>query len=57
MQQMEVYARRIQSKHALFLFDSCFSGAFFHLSRGIPEHISDKTARAGTPVHRLGQRR
>ena len=45
MQQMEVYARRIQAKHALFLFDSCFSGSLFSLSRAIPEHISYKTSR------------
>jgi hypothetical protein len=45
MQQMELYARRIQSKHALFLFDSCFSGALFSLSRAVPESISYKTAR------------
>jgi hypothetical protein len=45
MQQMELYARRVQSKHALFLFDSCFSGALFALSRAVPDHISYKTAR------------
>ena len=45
MQQMELYARRIQSKHALFLFDSCFSGALFALSRAVPDSISYKTAR------------
>ena len=45
MQQMELYARRIQSKHALFLFDSCFSGAIFALSRAIPDAITYKTAR------------
>jgi hypothetical protein len=45
MQQMELYARRIQSKHALFLFDSCFSGSFFALSRGVPDNISYKTSR------------
>ena len=44
MQMVEVYARRIDSKHALFLFDSCFSGSIFALSRAIPEHISYKTA-------------
>jgi formylglycine-generating enzyme required for sulfatase activity len=44
MQQMEIYARRIQAKHALFLFDSCFSGAFFSLSRSIPDNISYKTS-------------
>jgi formylglycine-generating enzyme required for sulfatase activity len=45
MQQFEVYARRIESKHALFLFDSCFSGSIFALERAIPGHISYKTAR------------
>jgi len=45
MQQMELYARRIQSKHALFLFDSCFSGALFALSRAVPDSISYKTSR------------
>jgi formylglycine-generating enzyme required for sulfatase activity len=43
MQQIEVYATRIQSKHVLFLFDSCFSGSVFSLSRAVPQHISDKT--------------
>ncbi len=45
MQQFEVYARRIESKHALFLFDSCFSGSIFALERAIPGHISYKTAK------------
>ncbi|HEX6184239.1 MAG TPA: SUMF1/EgtB/PvdO family nonheme iron enzyme [Pyrinomonadaceae bacterium] len=45
MQQMELYARRVQSKHALFLFDSCFSGAIFALSRAVPDAITYKTAR------------
>lgn len=44
MQQIEVYAKRIQAKHALFLFDSCFSGSIFSLSRAIPENINYKTA-------------
>lgn len=45
MQQMELYARRIQAKHALFLFDSCFSGSLFALSRAVPDNISYKTSR------------
>lgn len=45
MQQIEVYAKRIQSKHALFLFDSCFSGSIFSLSRAVPENISYKTSK------------
>ncbi len=45
MQQIEVYAKRIQSKHALFLFDSCFSGSIFSLSRSIPKNISIKISK------------
>jgi formylglycine-generating enzyme required for sulfatase activity len=45
MQMMEVFAKRIQSKHALFLFDSCFSGSLFAISRAIPESISYRTSR------------
>lgn len=45
MQNMETYARTIQSKHALFLFDSCFSGSIFALSRSIPEIIREKSAK------------
>ncbi len=44
MQMIEVYAKRIRSKHALFVFDSCFSGSLFALSRAIPQNISYKTA-------------
>lgn len=42
MQLVEVFAKRIQAKHALFMFDSCFSGSIFSMSRGIPESISYK---------------
>lgn len=45
MQQIEVYAKQIQSKHALFLFDACFSGSIFAISRAVPENISYKTAK------------
>ena len=45
MQQLEVYAKRIDAKHALFLFDSCFSGSIFALTRAIPKNISYKTAK------------
>ncbi len=44
MQQIEIYAKRVQSKHALFLFDACFSGSLFALSRAVPEIINYKTA-------------
>jgi formylglycine-generating enzyme required for sulfatase activity len=43
MQQIEVYAKRIQAKHALFLFDSCFSGSIFSLTRATPAYINYKT--------------
>jgi hypothetical protein len=45
METIQVYARLIESKHALFMFDSCFSGQMFALSRAVPENISYKTAR------------
>lgn len=45
MQRMEEYARRINSKHAIFFFDSCFSGSLFSLSRAIPEDIRYSTAK------------
>lgn len=44
MQRIEEYALTMEAKHALFLFDSCFSGSIFSLSRAVPEHISYKTA-------------
>ncbi|MBT7408362.1 MAG: SUMF1/EgtB/PvdO family nonheme iron enzyme [Methylococcales bacterium] len=43
MQLIEVYAKRIQAKHALFVFDSCFSGSIFALSRAAPSLINYKT--------------
>lgn len=43
MSQIEVYAKRIQAKHALFLFDSCFSGSIFALSSEPPRNITSKT--------------
>jgi len=43
MRQIETYAYQIKSKHALFLFDACFSGSIFSTSRAIPEVISYKT--------------
>ena len=45
MQQIEMYARNIESKHAIFLFDSCFSGSIFSLTRAVPENITDKTTK------------
>ncbi len=46
MHTIEAAARRIEAKHALFLFDSCFSGAIFNISRAMPPaYISYKTGR------------
>ncbi len=42
MGQIEIYAKRIQSKHAIFIFDACFSGALFAMTRAVPEAISYK---------------
>ena len=42
LQLVEVYAKRIQAKHALFLFDSCFSGSLFSATRSVPLPISNK---------------
>ncbi len=46
MSEIENYARQIRSKHALFVFDSCFSGTLFEpRSRAVPPIISSKTSR------------
>jgi len=44
MERMEVFAKKIESKHALFLFDSCFSGSIFSLSKAVPNNITYKTS-------------
>lgn len=44
MQTVEIYARQIESKHALFVFDSCFSGSVFHPTRAIPDVVQEKSA-------------
>lgn len=47
MGRILTWARDIEAKHALFLFDSCFSGAIFKAKAlpKIPPHISDVTSR------------
>ncbi|MDP2787963.1 MAG: SUMF1/EgtB/PvdO family nonheme iron enzyme [Pseudomonadota bacterium] len=42
MESLEGYAKQIRAKHALFVFDSCFSGSFFKM-RAAPELIALKT--------------
>ncbi len=45
MRQMETISKRIQSKHVLMLFDSCFSGAIFSMVRANPsDYIKEKVA-------------
>jgi formylglycine-generating enzyme required for sulfatase activity len=45
MQRFESFAKTIDSKHVLFVFDSCFSGSVFEMvNRTVPEVISYKTA-------------
>jgi hypothetical protein len=44
MESLEGYAKQIRAKHALFVFDSCFSGSFFKM-RAAPEVIALKTTR------------
>ena len=43
MAQIEIYAKRIQSKHALFLFDACFAGSLFDMRSPVTEAITYKT--------------
>ena len=46
MSQVLTWAREVESKHALFLFDSCFSGTVFKAKdMPIPKHITAKTAK------------
>lgn len=44
MNEINTYAREINSKHALFIFDSCFSGVLFKMRGGLPDYVSDKLA-------------
>jgi len=41
--QIEIYAKQIKSKHVLFVFDACFSGAMFDTERTVPDALSGKT--------------
>lgn len=44
MESFSSYARNFNAKHGLFLFDSCFSGSIFALSRALPDAITYKTS-------------
>ncbi len=50
MQSIQGIALTIESKHAMFVFDSCFSGTLFGLSRAIPQDIQQRT---GKPVRQF----
>jgi len=45
MQEMEMVAFKVKSKHLLMLFDSCFSGSLFTLTRAAPTEITEKSAK------------
>lgn len=47
MQRIIEYVGRIDAKHVLFIFDSCFSGALFAIQRSpaVPESIQIKTSK------------
>jgi uncharacterized caspase-like protein len=42
MMEFEIFARMIDAKHALFLFDACFSGSVFQITRSIYEPLTEK---------------
>ncbi|HOX39096.1 MAG TPA: SUMF1/EgtB/PvdO family nonheme iron enzyme [Candidatus Brocadiia bacterium] len=44
MQRIETLCKLVRSRHVLALFDSCFSGSLFSLTRAAPTDISEKTS-------------
>lgn len=48
MNDIESYAISIRAKHALFIFDSCFSGSILRKTRGIPP--TNITMKATQPI-------
>jgi len=44
MLEIEIFAKQMESKHAMFTFDSCFSGSLFEITRAVPDAISLKTS-------------
>ena len=46
MERFELYAKQIEAKHALFMFDACFAGSIFSISRGnVPTNIEYKLSK------------
>jgi hypothetical protein len=52
MAQIIAWTRRIEAKHALFLFDSCFSGTVFK-QRALPDRPPHITALTSAPVRQF----
>ena len=59
MQNIETYARDISSKHALFVFDSCFAGSIFNVTgrsqgrlRLRPQNLSGSSSHQGQQTRR-----
>jgi len=46
MKEIEMLALKVRSKHMLAVFDSCFSGSLFALSRAAPTDITEKSVRS-----------
>lgn len=45
MKEIEDAALKIPAKHVLMIFDSCFSGSIFSMTRAMPKDISEKIGR------------
>ena len=52
MGQILTWSRRIEAKHALFVFDSCFSGMVFK-AKSLPKHPSHITSMIARPVRQF----
>jgi hypothetical protein len=44
MRDIESVSMKIQSRHVIMLFDSCFSGSLFNIVRAVPDDITEKAA-------------
>jgi len=54
MEQFDAWARRIESRHVLFLFDSCFSGIDIQCDEGCAGEYHGQDDEGGAAVHHLG---
>ncbi len=52
MDQIQTWAREIEAKHVLFLFDSCFSGTIFK-TRALGDAPPDISAKTAKPVRQF----